>query len=986
MVEKIRHGSEITSAKLNEIISAVNKMDADNKEVVKLREDLDSRLDAIYNQLEGYSEQVAEHLDTLPEVKNLYADLLRARDSADWINLAEDCTDVDAFIADALANQTEDITTQRLKIIRGTTTQITLNTPAVRDKQILLAFDPEGNAGIMYMDIGNRRYPISSSVDTTITAVVPTFEFSESEGGVYLNTLVGGDVAASSPNLRGPAGEKGESGPQGPRGIDGKSLTFADLTDAQKQELKGAKGDQGLRGESTYIEIAYSNYSNGTSASSNYAGQDYIGIKTYTSNQSKESVPFKWIRFKADALYPHLEGDTLRFTKTLPASGETVSFNIRDWLNENGGRGDTGPQGPAPILKFKDGEGNIVEAEKIELTEDPEVGSTVTYTYNVTGIHGPKGDKGDKGDKGEQGERGHTPNIGFQTPNGSRTTLKEISPDNTAYDKLYQIDYPTPEDGLFPIEANLITNSSGQYLYQFKLGRQVGGVAIHTIECPAPVGPKGDPGSAYSIKGWRESANALPQTGNPNDAYVVQVTEEETNNHVFVWLEGGTQWYDIGDTISAGGDLGSTYTLKGDLSSEEQLPESGEPNDAYIIPVTKEETINHVYVWLENESRWYNLGDTVGTKGDTGEQGRRGSSIRAYEKTPEPTGYSDVYSVTIPEHPDYLVGDIYLDTNTNDLYQITSVSKGDYNTQLNVVPLNTNVKGDQGIQGEQGVQGKWITQIDRDTVDDKTKLATYNTTLYDPKDGSTVAGPSFQVQDGQDGADGKDGTKVLTGPKAPTEDIGLVGDIYIDYYNGYVFQKTDYGWGEPLNKNYAFHGRDGSKIFTCEYDPIIELNPDTTEGLSKIDSLELMPGDYMLDTRDYTLYRLSGTPTDLGWENLGSLRGSEGPQGPMGQYVKATKVQNSSQYVSLNMTQSTYYELTHDNIKTITLTITQPMENTVGEYICEFTINTSNAAPSITLPSGFGYANGWEDTYFQPGYKYTLYLLNDMVYVSYKEI
>lgn len=980
MVEKIRHGSEITSAKLNEIISAVNKMDADNKEVVKLREDLDSRLDAIYNQLEGYSEQVAEHLDTLPEVKNLYADLLRARDSADWINLAEDCTDVDAFIADALANQTEDITAQRLKIIRGTTTQITLNTPAVRDKQILLAFDPERNAGIMYMDIGNRRYPISSSEDTTITAVVPTFEFSESEGRVYLNTLVGEDVAATSPNLRGPAGEKGESGPQGPqgpRGIDGKSLTFDDLTDEQKQKLKGAKGERGV---STYIEIAYSNHSNGTNYSSNYIGQDYIGIKTYTSNDTKDSIPFKWIRFKADALYPHLDGDTLKFTKVLPASGETVEFNIRDWLNKNGGKGDRGPQGPTPIIKFTDGKGNTVEAELVETTEDPETGSTITYTYDATGIYGAKGETGEQGPKGDQGEIGRTPNIGFQTPDGSRTKLKELDSANTIYDKLYLIDYPAPEDGLFPIEANLITNSSGQPMYQFKLGRQVGGVAIHTIECPAPVGPKGDPGSAYSIKGWRESANALPQTGNPNDAYVVQVTEEETNNHVFVWLEGGTQWYDIGDTISAGSDLGSTYTLKGDLSSEEQLPESGEPNDAYIIPVTKEETINHVYVWLENESRWYNLGDTVGTKGDTGEQGRRGSSIRAYEKTPEPTGYSDVYSVTIPEHPDYLVGDIYLDTTTNDLYQITSVSKGDYNTQLNVIPLNTNVKGSQGEQGEQGVQGKYITKIDRGPVDEETRMATYTPTLYDPKTGETESGQSFQVQDGQDGADGKDGkdgTKVLTGSHEPTEDIGLVGDIYIDWLGGYIYQKTELGWGKALN-SHAFNGRDGSRIFTCEYDPTTELD------LDGINSIGLLPGDYMLRTTNYTLYKLSSISPDLDWENLGTLKGPEGPQGPMGQYIKALKVTVTGDSVELTMAQSTYYVLTSLSLTDITLNLGDITPETVGEFMCEFEIPTGGTTPSITIPSECQYANGWTDTDFEPGYKYVLYFLNDLIYVSYR--
>ena len=101
MIDKIRHGSEISSSKLNEIISAVNKMESDNKEVISLKKELDSRLDSIYNQLEAYSEQVAEHLESLPEVKNLYADILLARDSVDWINIAEDETDVDDFIAAA---------------------------------------------------------------------------------------------------------------------------------------------------------------------------------------------------------------------------------------------------------------------------------------------------------------------------------------------------------------------------------------------------------------------------------------------------------------------------------------------------------------------------------------------------------------------------------------------------------------------------------------------------------------------------------------------------------------------------------------------------------------------------------------------------------------------------------------------------------------------------------------------------------------------
>lgn len=929
MVEKIRHGSEITSAKLNEIISAVNKMDADNKEVVKLREDLDSRLDAIYNQLEGYSEQVAEHLDTLPEVKNLYADLLRARDSADWINLAEDCIDVDAFIADALANQTEDLTAQRLKIIRGTTTQITLNTPAVRDKQILLAFDPERNAGIMYMDIGNKRYPISSSEDTTITAVVPTFEFSESEGGVYLNTLIGDNVAASSPNLRGPAGEKGESGPKGERGEQGPQGA---------QGEQGPQGKQGDRGISSFIEIAYSNYSNGANYSTTYAGHDYIGIKTYTSAQenSKSSIPFKWIRFKADAWYPSLDGDILKFSKALPANNSKgLEFSIKDWINKYGSKGDRGPQGPTPIIKFTDGTGQTIEATMVETTEDPETGNTVTYTYDATGIYGAPGEKGEQGPQGEQGERGATPNIGFQTPDGSRTTLEEISPANTDYDKLYQINFPIPENGLFPIKADLITNSSGQTMYQFKLGRQIGGTPIHTIECPAPVGPKGDPGSAYTIKG--------------------QYTKTE--------------------------DMG-------DISITELLP-PGNNNDAYIVTTTDDEgvTTNHVYVWLAGQDQWYNIGDTVGTKGDPGEQGRRGSSIRANKVSLTETDYKGVYALDVSNNLDYLVGDIYLDLNTNNLYEITFVNKGDPNTRLHVIPLmdannkHVNVKGSQGEQGEQGVQGKYITSIDRSSVDDKTRLATYSTMLYDPKKNESVPGPTFQVQDGQngtDGVDGKDGNKVFTGSSAPSEDIGLVGDIHIDYIGGYVYQKTELGWGEALNKNYRFHGRDGSKIFTCE-----NLDPKEL-SLAEIEDMELIPGDYILRRPEYILYRLSGTLADPQWEELGTLKGDPGPQGPMGQYTKALKVTVPGNSVELTMAQSTYYVLTSLSLTDITLNLGDITPETVGEFMCEFEIPTGGTTPSITIPSECQYANGWTDTDFEPGYKYVLYFLNDLIYVSYR--
>ena len=317
MIDKIRHGSEISSSKLNEIISAVNKIDADNKEVVKLKNDLDSRLDAIYNQLETYSEQVAEHLDSLPEIKNLYADILLARDSVDWINIAKDETDIDAFIAAALTGYSSDQEepAQRLKIIRGTTTQITLNSPAIKDKQILIAYDEDETKGIMYMDIGNNRYPVSSSGNVEITASVPTFDFETSEGQVYLKMYLNGELTNTSPNLVGPSGPQGQQGIPGANGAKG---------DKGEQGIQGLQGPAGQDGASTLISVWYSDYDDYRNPSQTYAGQKYMGFKTYLSTDSSDQVaarPIKWTRITGETFYPVYNEDTgeLSFSTSKPS-------------------------------------------------------------------------------------------------------------------------------------------------------------------------------------------------------------------------------------------------------------------------------------------------------------------------------------------------------------------------------------------------------------------------------------------------------------------------------------------------------------------------------------------------------------------------------------------------------------------------------------------------------------------------------------------
>ena len=125
---------------------------------------------------------------------------------------------------------------------------------------------------------------------------------------------------------RGATGERGLTGPQGPAGRDGQ-VTFAALTQQQKNELKGERGERGQQGErglpgqpgrdgtngtpgingrdgvSSYTHIKYSNNSNGYGMSDD-ANSLYIGIYTGTSSTPPNSyTSYKWSKFRgADGL------------------------------------------------------------------------------------------------------------------------------------------------------------------------------------------------------------------------------------------------------------------------------------------------------------------------------------------------------------------------------------------------------------------------------------------------------------------------------------------------------------------------------------------------------------------------------------------------------------------------------------------------------------------------------------------------------------
>ena len=147
--------------------------------------------------------------------------------------------------------------------------------------------------------------------------------------------------------------------------------------------------------------------------------------------------------------------------------------------------------------------------------------------------------------------------------------------------------------------------------------------------------------------------------------------------------------------------------------------------------------------------------------------------------------------------------------------------------------------------------------------------------------------------------------------------------------------------------------------------------------------------DLCLDTSTWNLYQYQTNS----WVLIGNIKGAtgqqgiQGIQGPAGTYIKATKTSVSGNTVSLTMNQSTYYELTGTAITQINLTTGSVEANTVGEFMCEFTITTGHSRPTITLKNSnndtIPYANNWANTEFIAGYKYILYILNNICYVSF---
>ena len=205
--------------------------------------------------------------------------------------------------------------------------------------------------------------------------------------------------------VRGQRGETGATGPQGETGATGAALTWDDLTEEQKAELKGETGDTGPKGDTG---------PQGEPGPKGDTGpQGETGPKGDTGPEG--TIPFTVPFVAGDGIIMELDsdGEELKVIISVDSDsvppGETGATGDTGATGATGPQGDTGPEGP--------------QGPKGDTGAQGPKGDT-----GATGETGPKGDTGEQGPKGDTGEQGPVGETGPKGDTGEQGPKGDTGP------------------------------------------------------------------------------------------------------------------------------------------------------------------------------------------------------------------------------------------------------------------------------------------------------------------------------------------------------------------------------------------------------------------------------------------------------------------------------------------------------------------------------------------------------------------------------
>lgn len=379
---------------------------------------------------------------------------------------------------------------------------------------------------------------------------------------------------------------------------------------------------------------------------------------------------------------------------------------------------------------------------------------------------------------------------------------------------------------------------------------------------PGPQGSKGDPGqnaNGFIYKGEVDSVGQLPvaQSSNVSWAYTIGTT---------VYVSNGTSWVNVGNIQGPTGPVGPAgpegpegpegpqglqgntgntgpqgpagpqgkgLNILNQFTSADQLPETGEPGDAYLVG-------EDLYVWLTDADSFTNLGPLQGIQGDQGPEGPMGPAGPEGPQGPAgPDGHSVLAKGYLPDTGSlpptgnsnadmyYVVGHTYIWDGSQWVDMGSNIGpEGPMGPQgPDGAPGADGPAGPQGIEGPPGPKGDNATAfVFKGSKPSVAELPTTGNTVSD----GYVVGTDFYVWDGSQwvnigsiqgpegptGPQGPQGPTGATGSKGdqgslwivlsglPNPATGRINDFYIDSSTNKYYQKTS-------STNWAYMGTFG---------------------------------------------------------------------------------------------------------------------------------------------------------------------------------
>ena len=250
----------------------------------------------------------------------------------------------------------------------------------------------------------------------------------------FLDAIKGATGEQGPIGATGEQGPKGDTGPQGATGATGAALTWDDLTEEQKAELKGETGDTGPKGDTGPQGEAGPRGDTGP--------QGETGPKGDTGPEGQ--IPFTIPFVAGDGIHMEIDSDgELKVvisvdSDSVPAgstgaTGATGPQGATGQTGATGPKGDTGPQGEQGIQGETGPMGATgATGPKGDTGETGATGATgpqgETGPAGATGVNGATGPAGDTGPKGDTGPQGETGPQGPEGPQGPKGDTGEQGP------------------------------------------------------------------------------------------------------------------------------------------------------------------------------------------------------------------------------------------------------------------------------------------------------------------------------------------------------------------------------------------------------------------------------------------------------------------------------------------------------------------------------------------------------------------------------